>query len=85
MITIFSSNHCGPCHALKEILKERGIKFNEISIDTKEGYNKAIKEGITALPTIKIGNKKLIGFNKEMVEKFLDDEMQKLRGQSEKN
>jgi glutaredoxin len=61
MLEVFSSKSCIPCYILKEWLKKNGYKFREISIDTPAGYYYARKFKIEVVPTIKIGNKKIVG------------------------
>jgi len=49
---LFTSEYCGPCHEIKRILKKKGIKFKEISVDTPEGAALADKYNIRAIPAM---------------------------------
>jgi len=47
---------------MKELLKQKGIAFEEVSIDTEDGLEEAEKLGIQAVPTlVKDGKIVLVG------------------------
>ena len=48
---VFSAPWCAACTALKGSLKEAGIPFNEVDVDSDEGRELAIKFGVRGLPT----------------------------------
>jgi len=62
MLKLFTSEHCPPCRVMKELLKQKGIAFEEVSIDTEDGLEEAEKLGIQAVPTlVKDGKIVLVG------------------------
>ncbi len=79
MFKLFSSNKCSPCKKLKEILERKKIKYEEINIDTEEGWKEAKRYGVKAVPTLIKGNWALVGLPQK--EEELDEilkEMSKL-------
>lgn len=48
---IFSAAWCGNCTVLKNNLKESGVVFDEVNVDSDLGREMAIKYGIRSLPT----------------------------------
>lgn len=48
---IFSAPWCAACTALKASLKEAGIPFDEVNVDSDVGGELASKYGIRGLPT----------------------------------
>lgn len=73
-VEVFTSDKCYYCGVLKKRLKQLGIKFKEIDIGTNEGLVLAIANNIMHIPTLKIGDKFLIGLRptKEII-KFLEE------------
>jgi len=67
-ILFFSSDHCGPCRPVEEMLKKINIsmfgkKLYIEKIDIKESINRKIIEEhrITSIPTVIIADKKITG------------------------
>lgn len=56
---------CPGCKMVKEILKKKGISYNEIDADTKNGNEFCNKNRIMELPTLLVNGKKMD------VEKFI--------------
>lgn len=72
-IQIFSQPTCQACNELKEYLKSKGIPF--VDHDIISDYN-ALEEmlhvhKVRVTPLIIIGDKKLVGFDAEELEKLL--------------
>lgn len=64
-ITVWTSSTCGACKMLKvELAKlESEVDVNYISIDESESNRKLAKEsGVTSLPSISYGDKRVEGF-----------------------
>lgn len=70
-IILVSEDGCPFCYETKNLLKKKGVQYNEI---TPEEYNKLYKEKIHSVPLtclIEEGIKKcIIGFNKEELDKL---------------
>lgn len=56
MIKIYSKPGCKPCQASKEWLDERGIKYKEINIKTREGAREFRKLKRPYVPLILTGH-----------------------------
>lgn len=72
-IKIYSQPTCPACNELKEYLKNRGVSF--VDYDIISDYN-ALEEmlhvhKVRVTPLIIIGDKKLVGFDVEELEKLL--------------
>ena len=74
-LKLFSSDNCKPCVVLKMILNKRNIYYEEVNIETEEGYEEAKKYGIMSIPTLVNGEKVYVGLptNVKDLEKVLED------------
>jgi glutaredoxin-like YruB-family protein len=73
-IRIFSTAACPYCLALKEFLKERGFKFDDIDVaKNKEAAREMIeKSGQMGVPVVEIGGTIIIGFARQKISKLLN-------------
>ena len=65
MVIIYSASWCAPCRFAKQLLNEKGVKFNEIDID-KEGISRQDLEKLTGgstVPQICINNEYIGGYD----------------------
>lgn len=56
-LLLFTSKTCGKCHMIKPSIKElvsnvSDLIYEEVDIDKKDGFNKAIEHEVFSLPTI---------------------------------
>jgi glutaredoxin-like YruB-family protein len=74
-IKIFSQPTCPACNELKEYLKSRGIPFTDYDIlsDDKALHEMLNVHKVRVTPLVVIGEKKLIGFDPEELEKALQE------------
>ena len=63
MIKVYTTPTCVYCHALMEWLDENNIKYEEIDASSVEG--------ISAVPVVEIGDKRIVGFNRPAIRKAL--------------
>ena len=72
-VLLFSTSTCSPCRRAKRYLKERRVPFKEINIERDPDAARDIvrKTGQTGVPVIKIGNRWIVGFDKEHIDKEL--------------
>jgi len=71
-ITMYSSSHCPYCRMAKDFFNKNRIKFEEVNIDTsKSGYEAYKRLNGTGVPLILVGQKKIAGFDKDVLEKAL--------------
>ncbi|HHN65971.1 MAG TPA: glutaredoxin family protein [Nitrospirae bacterium] len=66
-IVVYSSPTCPDCHALKEYLRAKGIKFTDRDIMDERWRNELEqKYGRLATPTIVIGSRVFVGFRENL-------------------
>jgi glutaredoxin len=58
---------------VKEYLSQKGVKFTELNVaeDDKARNEMVRKTGRMAVPTITVGNKVVVGFDRNELEKLL--------------
>jgi glutaredoxin len=59
-ITIYSAGWCPDCRRVKNFLKERGVEFHEVDIDTDEESEELVlrvNNGRRKVPTLKVGER----------------------------
>jgi len=65
-VTIYTTNNCPYCHAAKNLLKGKGVKFEEIDVSDDEEFDKLVdRTGFQTVPQIFV-NEKLIGGYREL-------------------
>lgn len=65
-VTIYTTDNCPFCHAAKNLLKGKGVKFEEIDVSDDEDFDKLVdRTGWQTVPQIFI-NEKLIGGYREL-------------------
>lgn len=74
-IKIYSTPTCTYCHKAKDFLKEKGIEFEDIDVsaDTAKAQEMIDKSGQMGVPVLEINGKILVGFDKEAIEKALEE------------
>lgn len=72
-IVIYSTPSCSHCNAAKRYFKQLGIPFREYDVSRDMGAaDKMVrKTGQMGVPVIEIGNKVIIGFDREKINKVL--------------
>ncbi|MFC1803246.1 glutaredoxin family protein [Thermoproteota archaeon] len=78
-VTVYSLSTCPHCFAAKKFLKDKGISFDYMDVDTstrdeKKEITLFLKRNTLpfAFPVIVIDDKIVIGFKKEEIEALLD-------------
>ncbi len=73
MVTIYSTPTCAFCHALKEYLKHKGVKYTDKDITEDMDAQKWVFEhtGQLAVPVSDIDNTVIIGFDRPRIEALL--------------
>ncbi len=74
-VIVYSTETCPYCVMVKEYLKEKGIEFEEIDVGSnKEKAQEMVeKSGQMGVPVLEIGEKIVIGFNKEKIDALLKE------------
>lgn len=72
-VTVYSTPTCPYCHTAKAFLKENKIKFKDIDVakNKKAAEEMIEKSGQMGVPVIVIGEKVIVGFDKEAIKKAL--------------
>jgi glutaredoxin 3 len=72
-VVLFSTPTCSWCRRAKRYFRERRIPFKEVVVerDQQAARDVARKTGQTVVPVIKIGNRWIVGFDREKIEKEL--------------
>jgi len=74
-VKVYSTPACPYCHMAKAFLKDKGIAFEDIDVSVNhEAAREMIrKTGMTGVPQIEINGKMIVGFNREALEKELQN------------
>jgi glutaredoxin 3 len=72
-VVLFSTSMCSWCRRAKRYFREHRVPFKEVDVerDPKVAQDIARKTGQRGVPVIKIGNRWIVGFDKERIEKEL--------------
>lgn len=72
-VIVFTQSDCPPCAWVKNFLAQRGVQFEERSIDAGFAVVRELtqKYKSQSTPTVVIGDEVLIGYNPERLAKLL--------------
>ena len=75
-IVVYTTPTCPWCTKIKEFLKDKGAQFKEVDVsnDGNAAREMMEKSGQLGVPQIQIGNKIIVGFDKDKIEKELGNE-----------
>jgi len=74
IVRVFTSVSCPFCFTLKEFLKEKGIKFEDIDVSKDEKAREELikKSGKMEVPVVEIDGQIVVGFDREKICKLLN-------------
>lgn len=74
-ITVYSADWCGFCHAVKQYLDRKDIKYIEKNIEQDQTFaQEAVeKSGQMGIPVIDIAGDIIVGFDRPKIDKALAD------------
>lgn len=73
-INIYTTTTCPVCHEAMEYFDEKSIPYTEHNVSNDpEARKELMKKGFRAVPVIMVGDKTLVGFDKEEVEAALQE------------
>ena len=74
-VKIYSTPTCGYCRMAKNYFNERKIKFTEYNVvsDLRKADEMIHKSGQQGVPVIDINGKIIVGFNKNKLEKLINE------------
>jgi glutaredoxin 3 len=72
-ITIYSADWCAFCHAAKDYLDKKGIKYTERNVEHDQAFaiEAVQKSGQTGIPVIDIDGTVIIGFDRPKIDAAL--------------
>ncbi len=72
-IKVYSTPTCPYCHLLKDFLRQRNVRFEDIDVssDHEAAHYMIQKSGQMGVPQIEINGRIIVGFDKEAIEKEL--------------
>ena len=72
-VKVYSTSSCPWCVKVKDFLKEKGVKFEDINVgaDRKAAEEMVKKSGQMGVPVTEINGKIIVGYDKEAIEKAL--------------
>jgi glutaredoxin len=72
-IIVFTQQDCPPCGWVKNFLSERGVEFEELSIDSGFAVVRELTQTYKSqsTPTVVIGDQVLIGYDPERLVQLL--------------
>jgi glutaredoxin-like YruB-family protein len=72
-VKVYSTPTCPYCHMLKDYLRAKGVKFQDIDVssDHDAAQEMISKSGFTGVPQTEINGKMIIGFDRAALEKEL--------------
>lgn len=73
-VRVFSTLSCAYCITLKEFLKEKGVKFEDIDVSQNNEAREEMfeKSGQMSVPVIDINGEFIVGFDREKICKLLN-------------
>lgn len=72
-VTIYSAPWCAFCHAAKQFLDSKKVKYHDINVDADHAAAMELvqKTGQAGIPVLLIGDETIIGFNRPAIESAL--------------
>ena len=72
-ITVYSATWCAFCHAAKDYLDKKGVKYTDKDVDSSpEVAQEAMQvSGQTGIPVLNINGKIIIGFDRPRIDAAL--------------
>ena len=72
-VVVYGTPTCPYCAKARAYLKERGIAFSDFDLTTSDKAKRDFTQlGGKAVPVILIGNRQLVGFDKDAIDAALD-------------
>lgn len=74
-VKVYSTPSCPWCVKVKQYLTEKGIEFEDIdvSVNQEAAQEMATKTGQMGVPVIDINGKFVVGFDKDKIDKILEE------------
>lgn len=71
-ITLYSTRRCPHCRQVKQYLVQRGLRFQELDIESNQRAQKAFARlGARGVPVVMIGDSRVDGFDRRRLDQLL--------------
>ena len=72
-VTIYTATWCAFCHAAKQYLDQKGIKYTDLDVesDPANGTAAVEKSGQRGIPVLDIGGDIIVGFDRPRIDSAL--------------
>lgn len=72
-VTIYSATWCAFCHAAKDYLDKKGVKYTDKDVDSDRAIaEESVKiSGQTGIPVLNINGKIIVGFDRPRIDAAL--------------
>ncbi len=72
-VTVYTADWCGFCHAVKQYLNQKDVKFVEKNVETdpKNGQEAVQKSGQRGIPVLDIDGTVIVGFDRPKIDAAL--------------
>lgn len=72
-VTIYSADWCAFCHAAKDYLTKKGVKYDEKNVEQKQEYaqESVKKSGQMGIPVLDIDGEIIVGFDRPKIDAAL--------------
>lgn len=73
-VTIYSADWCAFCHAAKQYLDSKGVKYTDKNVekDPSSGLEALDKSGQRGIPVLDIGGTIIVGFDRPKIDEALE-------------
>lgn len=73
-VTVYTTPSWPHCTHVKEFLSQKGVKYRELNVAENEAARSEMirKTGRMAVPTIKVGEQVVVGFDRNQLERLLN-------------
>jgi len=74
-VTVYSADWCGFCHAAKQYLDRKGVKYTDKNVEEnpKFAQESVEKSGQMGIPVLDIGGDIIVGFDRPKIDKALHE------------
>ena len=71
-ITLFTAPHCPHCRQVKQYLRQKGLRFQELDIQKSPRAQKAFARlGARGVPVLLVGDTRIDGFDRRRLDRLL--------------
>ena len=74
-VTVYSADWCAFCHAAKEYLDKKGVKYivKDVEADPSYAHEAVQKSGQTGIPVLEVNGTVIVGFDRPKIDAALGE------------